>query len=232
MGMSAFMAERSTNDFFNGVGNFNVLNGVTVFTASATLTTAEAGPIVCNATAAITLTLPAASSGKFAYFIVNMGTATVTIAPNGTDTVWSTSVAASKSVTLLSNGVSNWGYAGHPPKFWLALFTTNPSAGTPGTEANYTGYARIEVDPTSANWTITNNTGTSPYYSQGKNAAIVTFPSNTGTAQTVTAYGLADALTVGDIFTQNTLTSSQTVNNGVAPAFAAGALTIEFIIAP
>lgn len=127
---------------------------------------------------------------------------------------------ADKLAAQMFNGTAyTW-----PTTFYVGLFTTQPSGGSGGTEASYTGYARVLFDPTSANWTIAG--------SEAKNAVAINFPANTGTAQTIVGYGLFDASTGGNLLTDNTLTTQQTVNNGATPSFAIDALTITFTISP
>ena len=113
-----------------------------------------------------------------------------------------------------------------PATVYVALFTTQPSGGTGGTEADYTGYARVAMTVGTTDFTAVSTTG------EVKNAIVVNFPTNTGTAQTVVGYGLFDASTAGNLLTDNTLTSSQTINNGASASFAAGALTLTATINP
>lgn len=111
-----------------------------------------------------------------------------------------------------------------PTTVYLALFTVQPSGGTGGTEASYTGYARVALAFNTTNFTVAEN--------NIKNALQVNFPTNTGAAQTVVGYGLFDAATAGNLLHDNTATSSQTVNNGVAPYVPASGLSITFTVAP
>ena len=113
-----------------------------------------------------------------------------------------------------------------PATVYVALFTTQPSGGTGGTEANYTGYARVAMTVGTTDFTAVSTSG------EVKNAIAVNFPTNTGTAQTVVGYGFFDASTAGNLLTDNTLTSSQTINNGASASFAAGALTLTATINP
>ncbi len=113
-----------------------------------------------------------------------------------------------------------------PATVYVALFTTQPSGGTGGTEANYTGYARVAMTVGTTDFTAVSTAG------EVKNAIAVNFPTNTGTAQTVVGYGFFDASTSGNLLTDNTLTSSQTINNGASASFAIGALTLTATINP
>lgn len=113
-----------------------------------------------------------------------------------------------------------------PATVYLALFTAQPSGGTGGTEASYTGYARLSITVNTTNFTAVSTAGVI------KNAVIQTFGTNTGTSQTIVGYGLFDASTGGNLLTDNLLTTSQTVNNGAAPSFAVDALTLTGTISP
>ena len=113
-----------------------------------------------------------------------------------------------------------------PATVYVALFTTQPSGGTGGTEADYTGYARVAMTVGTTDFTAVSTSG------EVQNAIAINFPTNTGTAQTVVGYGFFDASTAGNLLTDNTLTSSQTINNGASASFAAGALTLTATINP
>jgi hypothetical protein len=113
-----------------------------------------------------------------------------------------------------------------PTTVYVALFTVQPSGGTGGTEADYTGYARVAMTVGTTDFTAVSTSG------EVQNAIAINFPTNTGTAQTVVGYGFFDASTGGDLLTDNTLTSSQTINNGASASFAAGALTLTATINP
>lgn len=113
-----------------------------------------------------------------------------------------------------------------PTTVYVGLFTAQPSGGTGGTEANYTGYARVALTVNTTNFTAVSTAG------MVENAVAINFPANTGTAQTVVGYGLFDAATAGNLLTDNLLTTSQTVNNGATPSFAIDALSLTGTISP
>lgn len=113
-----------------------------------------------------------------------------------------------------------------PTTVYFALFTVQPSGGTGGTEASYTGYARVAMTPGTTDFTAVSTTG------EVSNAVAITFPQNTGSAQTVVGYGLFDAATGGNLLTDNTLTTSQTINTDAIPSFAVGAFTLTATINP
>ena len=113
-----------------------------------------------------------------------------------------------------------------PTTVYVGLFTAQPSGGVGGTEANYTGYARVALAVNTTNFTAVSTAG------MVENAVAINFPANTGTAQTVVGYGLFDAATAGNLLTDNLLTTSQTVNNGATPSFAIDALSLTGTISP
>ena len=111
-----------------------------------------------------------------------------------------------------------------PTTVYLALFTVQPSSGAGGTEASYTGYARVALAFNTTNFTQTAN--------NIKNAAQVNFPTNTGAAQTIVGYGLFDASTGGNLLLDNTATSSQTINTNSPAYVPAGGLSETFVVSP
>lgn len=102
--------------------------------------------------------------------------------------------------------------------FYIALFTTDPGETGAGTEANYTGYARVAVARTAGGWTITGNTAS--------NAAAITFAECTAGSNTITHFAIMTASTGGDMIFSGALTASLAVSTGITPEFAAGALDV------
>lgn len=105
---------------------------------------------------------------------------------------------------------------------WVALYTAAPSDTGGGTEANYTGYARVAVARSGAGWTVS---GTSP--TQAVNASAVTFGACTAGTNVVTHFGVFDAVSGGNLLVWGALTSSLSVSSGITPQFAAGQLNIQ-----
>lgn len=104
---------------------------------------------------------------------------------------------------------------------YVSLYTADPGeAGTAITsEATYTGYARVAVARSGAGWTVS---GTTSY----SNAAIVAFAACTAGSNVITYFGIVDTSTgAGDLLLSGALTASLTVNAGVTPSFAIGAIT-------
>jgi hypothetical protein len=121
---------------------------------------------------------------------------------------------------------------GAPATFHVALFTSDPTeTGAAGTEASYTGYARVAVTSSLANWAGTQGAGTTVASSgtggASSNNAAITFGAPTSGPQTLTHWALMSASSGGNMWLYGTLTASRTVNNGdAAPSFAIGALAI------
>lgn len=108
-----------------------------------------------------------------------------------------------------------------PDTFWVCLFTATPGEGTFGTEAAGGAYARVEVDNTTANWTVSGDTV--------ENAALVTFPEATGAWGTCTHWGLADHVTDDDpenLVCFGALASPTSPISGDTPEFAIGTLVV------
>lgn len=111
-----------------------------------------------------------------------------------------------------------------PATLYIALFTdsntpTQRNAGTV-TETTYTNYARVAV---------TNNTTNFPNSSAGSktNGATFTFATCGASGATLTAFGVYDASTAGNLLAWGDLTASKTVANGDTPSFSSGQLTIS-----
>lgn len=113
-------------------------------------------------------------------------------------------------------GLQNSATAG---SFYVALYTVAPTDSTSGTEANYTGYARVAVARTSGGWTVSGN--------NCSNTAAITFGACTAGSNTVVAFGILTASSGGTILYWGDLTSSLAVSSGITPEFAAGALDIN-----
>jgi len=111
-----------------------------------------------------------------------------------------------------------------PATVYVALFTdsntqTQRDAGTV-TEVSGSAYARVAVTNNSTNW---------PAASSGSksNGTAITFPTPTGSWGTVTAFGIYDASTTGNLLYHADLTASQAVASGNTVSFAVGALIVQ-----
>jgi len=103
---------------------------------------------------------------------------------------------------------------------YVALTTTASSNSAAGTEATYTGYARVAVARTSGGWTIAANVAS--------NAALVTFGQCTAGSSTVVSFEIWTAASGGTRLFWGDLASSLaiTTSSNQIPEFAIGALAI------
>ena len=102
---------------------------------------------------------------------------------------------------------------------YIALYTANPSDSGGGTEVTGGSYARASVTNNSTNW---------PAASSGSksNGTTITFTTATADWGTVTAFGIFDASSAGNLLYWGTLTTSKAIANGDTASFASGQLTI------
>jgi hypothetical protein len=121
-----------------------------------------------------------------------------------------------------------------PATLYVSLFTTTPTAlGTDGVEVSTanTGYARVAVASSLADWSgtqgantvvaSTGNTGTT------NNNIQITFGTPTASWGSVVAQGIWDSATGGNLLLYDTLASPKTINSGdPAPYFAPSELSV------
>ena len=110
-----------------------------------------------------------------------------------------------------------------PSALYVSLHTADPTDVGSGAEANYGAYARVQRDPSDANWTANSATD-----GNTDNAAVITFPSAISGSNVITHFGLWDASSGGNMLAYGTLTNPQTVSTGITPSFAIGALDFTF----
>jgi hypothetical protein len=127
--------------------------------------------------------------------------------------------------TAVSNAVLRGGtYTGG--RLWMALFTAAPSETGGGTEATYTGYARVsfrsgaQVD--SDQFTVPDGAGTA------SNSNDLVYAANSGSAQTVTHFGIMDASSGGNMLFWGALAASKTIDPTDIPSFPAGTVKITW----
>lgn len=118
-----------------------------------------------------------------------------------------------------------------PATLYYALMTAAAGETGGGTEASYTGYARVGVAASLANFAGTQSAGsTSASSGTGgvtSNNIAITFGAPTSGPQTVTNFTLMDASSGGNMWLYGALSASRTLNNGdTAPSFAVAALQI------
>jgi hypothetical protein len=132
----------------------------------------------------------------------------------------------------LENRLLDWVFRGgssydSPSVLYFALFTTPPTDAGGGVECSGGGYARAEVEASSSSFSGTQGPGTTDpsYGTSGTiyNNVHITFPSPTAGWGTVTAMGVFDAATGGNLLVYGPLTPSKVVNaNDAPPRFASG----------
>jgi hypothetical protein len=103
-----------------------------------------------------------------------------------------------------------------PSALWVGLYTTAPASSGGGTEASYTGYARVQCD----DW----DDASSADPSVVKNTSAVTFAS-AGSSATAVAFGIFTASAAGDMIAYGACTGN--ISSGITPQFAASALSIS-----
>ena len=101
---------------------------------------------------------------------------------------------------------------------FISLLTGDPGeSGVSSSEAAYTSYARVAVDRTGSEWTVSGN--------QASNANTITFPTATGGDENLTHFAVHTSGSTGDMLFYGTLTSPLSASNGITPEFAGGQLT-------
>lgn len=113
------------------------------------------------------------------------------------------------------------------PGVWMSLHTAAPNDNTGGNEANYTGYARVNI----ASLMSSSVVGTAPEQSvRATNTGDINFPASTGSTQTVTHWAIWSDQTLGTaayLMYSGTLSSSRTVQSGDVVVIPAGQLQID-----
>jgi hypothetical protein len=132
-----------------------------------------------------------------------------------------TDFAAKKIVNALMNGAS----LGAPGTWYLALFTAVPTAAGGGTEASYSGYARLPIVANTTDFP----TATGATTISISNGVLEQFAAaGTGASATDVGWGLFDASTGGNMWFFGTMTSL-VISSGIIVQFSAGEITLELI---
>ena len=105
--------------------------------------------------------------------------------------------------------------------FYIALYSVMPTDSTNGTEATYTGYARVSVARSVVGWTIS---GTDP--TRAENASDIVFPTSS-TSETI--LGASICFTISGVPKYyGTFTTAFSVINGYTPTISATDFKISF----
>jgi hypothetical protein len=121
-----------------------------------------------------------------------------------------------------------------PANTWIGLLTTGSNdANTGQTEVSGGAYSRVRIGSSLLNWSGTDSPSTTSTSSGTSgttyNINAITFPVPTGANWgVITAFGMYDAATGGNLLFYGNLTNPKTVNDGdAAPTFSAAALSIQ-----
>lgn len=110
---------------------------------------------------------------------------------------------------------------------WMSLHTASPNDSTGGNEANYAGYARVNIAASMGSAI----TGTAPEQTvRASNTADINFPASTGTTQTVTHWAIWSDQTLGTsayLMYSGSLSSSRSVQSGDVVVIPTGQLQID-----
>lgn len=113
-------------------------------------------------------------------------------------------------------GVGAWSA---PATIYVALFTEDPSDAGGGTECSAGNYARKAMDNDGVTWNTASSGATS-------NKIDITFVEANASWGTVTAFGIFDADSAGNLLYWAELTTNKTIDSGDTAKFAAGDLDI------
>ena len=115
---------------------------------------------------------------------------------------------------------------------YIGLYTAAPSDTGGGTELSGSGYARVSVTSSLANWAGTQSAGSTTASSgtggATSNNTAITFPEPTSGWGQVQAFGVFDAATGGNLLFHGSLTINKTINEGDTVTFPAGSLVVTF----
>lgn len=119
---------------------------------------------------------------------------------------------------ILDHVLGNAAYTA-PATVYIALYTVAPSDTGGGTEVTGGSYARKDVANNATNWPAASGGAKS-------NGAAITFVTATASWGTVVAFGIFDALTLGNLLYHATLTINKTIDSGDTAQFAIGDLDV------
>lgn len=127
--------------------------------------------------------------------------------------------------TLLSNAtLRGTTYTGS--RLYMALFTAAPGEAGGGTEATFTGYARVsfrsDIQANSDQFSVPDGAGTA------SNTNDLVYAANSGSSQTVTHFAIFDASSGGNMLFYGTLAAPKTIDPTDIPSFPAGTVRITW----
>jgi hypothetical protein len=128
----------------------------------------------------------------------------------------------SNATDYLENKLADWLFRGQaftpPATLYIAAFTVAPTDTGGGTEVSGGGYARQAIASSLANWSGTQGAGTTVASTgtggQISNNVLVDFGTASAGYGTVTAFGVFDASTAGNMILFSPLSTSKAVNTG------------------
>jgi len=121
-----------------------------------------------------------------------------------------------------------------PVGLFVAAMTAAPSDAGGGTEVSGNNYSRVNLAPSTTNWSSTGGPTTTTNPSAGttgtsSNNVQITFPTPSGAWGTITHVAIYDASTSGNLLLLGALSVSQTVTGSSTPfSFPISALAIQF----
>lgn len=118
-----------------------------------------------------------------------------------------------------------------PSTLYIGLLTSTPSDTGGGTEISGNAYTRISIANSLTNWAGTQGAATTVASSgttgTTSNNGSVNFPTPTGTWGTVTAFGIYDAATGGNLLFYGALTIIKTINQSDTVSFPPASLSLQ-----
>lgn len=118
-----------------------------------------------------------------------------------------------------------------PTGLYVGLLTAAPSDTGGGTEVSGNAYARQNLAPSLTNWAGTqaaaSTTASSGTSGTTSNNVAITFPTPTASWGTVTAFGVYDALSGGNLLFYGNLNIAKTINQGDTVTFPISSLSFQ-----
>lgn len=118
-----------------------------------------------------------------------------------------------------------------PSTLYVGLYTATPADAAGGTEVSGNNYSRASVAASLANFAGTQGAGTTTA-SNGStgttsNNASITFPTPSGSWGAVSAFGIFDAASGGNLLFWGALSITKTINQGDTVTFPAASLSLQ-----